>query len=110
MGTTPGNPYPWCMALPLAATDPQNGAILIAITLVVLPIAALAFARSGEAWRSIGRGPMAIDEELPAGASREQVVREEVRQMLVARSERRVRHGEAPLDVEAETERQLADL
>jgi hypothetical protein len=98
------------MALPPAATDPENGAILILITLVVLPIAALAFARSGDAWHSIGRGPMAIDEDLPAGATREQVVREEVRQMLVARNERRTRRGEQPLDVEAETERRLADL
>lgn len=98
------------MVLPLAASDPENGAILILITLVVLPIAALAFARSGEAWRSIGRGPTAIEEKLPAGATREQVVREEVRQMLTARNERLTRRGDEPLDVEAETERRLADL
>jgi hypothetical protein len=35
---------------------------------------------------------------------------EEVRQLVVARNERRARAGEPPLDVEAEVERQLRDL
>ena len=37
-------------------------------------------------------------------------LREEVRQLVVARNERRMRQGKEPLDVEAEIERQLADL
>ena len=37
-------------------------------------------------------------------------LRAEVRQLVVARNERRLREGLEPLDVEAETERQLADL
>ena len=37
-------------------------------------------------------------------------LREEVRQLVVARNERRMRRGEEPLDVEAEVERQLRDL
>lgn len=98
------------MAFPSALLDIQAGYVLAAITLLALPIAAVSFARSGEAWRSIGRGPTAIEKRLPAGATRDEVVREEVRQMLTARNERLTRRGEEPLDVEAETERQLAGL
>ena len=44
----------------------------------------------------------------PAGA--DSALREEVRQLVVARNERRVRRGEDPLDVEVEVERQLREL
>jgi hypothetical protein len=37
-------------------------------------------------------------------------LREEVRQLVVARNERRMARGQEPLDVEAEVERQLRDL
>lgn len=37
-------------------------------------------------------------------------LRAEVRQLVVSRNERRMRRGLEPLDVEAETERQLADF
>ena len=37
-------------------------------------------------------------------------LREEVRQLVVARNERRLRQGKEPLDVEAEIERQLREL
>jgi hypothetical protein len=37
-------------------------------------------------------------------------LREEVRQLVIARNERRARRGEEPLDVEAEVDRQLRDL
>jgi len=109
--------YSWSMTRLLAATAVDNGTVLILITLVVLPIAAVAFAGSGKAWRSIGRGPYAIDPDLPPRSVRPMaspVSREtqeaEVRQMLEAKSYRRVRRGEEPLDVEAETEQRVADL
>jgi hypothetical protein len=105
------------MVGPVTATSVENGSVLILITLVAAPIAAIAFARSGKAWRRIGRGPYAIDPDLPPRSVRPQpspVRREtqeaEVRQMVEAKSFRRVRRGEAPLDVEGETERRLADL
>jgi hypothetical protein len=105
------------MALPMAATDVDHGAVLILITLVAAPIAAIAFARSGKAWQGIGRGPYAIDPDLPPRSVRRlaspasQVIREtEVRQMLEAKSYCRERRGEAPIDVERETERRLADF
>jgi hypothetical protein len=103
------------MAL-IAATDVDHGAVLILITLVAAPIAAIAFARSGKAWRGIGRGPFAIDPDLPPRSVRPQpspvsraTQEAEVRQMIEAKSFRRVRRGEAPIDVERETERRLAD-
>ncbi len=37
-------------------------------------------------------------------------LREEVRQLVVARNERRVRQGKEELDVDAEVERQLREL
>jgi hypothetical protein len=105
------------MVCPLALTYLQSGYVLAAITLFVLPVAAIAFARSGTAWRSIGRGPYAIDPDLPPRSVRpiaspvSRATREsEVRQMLRAKSYRRERRGEEPLDVDAEVERQVADF
>jgi len=100
----------------LAAASPvDNGNVLLLITLVVVPVAGIAFARSGQAWRGIGRGPYAIDPDLPPRSVRRQaspVTRElqevEVRQMVEAKSYRRERRGEEPLDIDAETERQFS--
>ncbi len=44
------------------------------------------------------------------GGEHDEELRAEVRALVIARNERRARRGEEPLDVEAETERQLADL
>jgi hypothetical protein len=119
----------------------DDGTILILITLVVLPVAAIAFARSGPAWRRVGKGAFAIDQEtgkrvpaqvdpaIQAAEARQMLearsyrlerngqrpsvdeeLRAEVRRLVVAGNERRMRRGEEPLDVDAETERQLADF
>ena len=91
----------------------DNGTVLVLITLLVLPIAAVAFARSGGAWRRIGKGDFAIEQELPARgpgppARVDPALQEtEARQMLEARSYRRVREGRPPIDVEAEVSRLL---
>lgn len=116
--------------LALLGTSVANGSVLIAITLAVLPIAAISFARSGQAWRSIGRGPYAIDPDLPPsgiprahqafdpfageldahGGDESRATKEaEVRQMIEAKSYRHARRGEAPLDIDAEVERRMAD-
>ena len=90
-----------------------SSTVLVLITLVVLPIAAVAFARSGGAWRRIGKGEFAIEQEPPpapgaAPAPVDRVAQEaEARQMLEAKSYRRVKNGLAPLDVEAEVGRLL---
>jgi hypothetical protein len=92
----------------------DNGTVLVLITLVVLPIAAVAFARSGPLWRGIGRGPLAIDDDLspraghgPSSPVDPAIQAAEARQMLEAKSYRRQRRGERPLDVEAEVKQLL---
>lgn len=94
------------MQLPLAAITLDNGTVLILIGLVVLPIAAVLFARAGAAWGEIGGGLPTTAYERSSRAEREA----EVRQMVEAKSYLRQRRGEAPLDIEAETERQCADF
>jgi hypothetical protein len=98
----------------IAAID--SGTILILIVLVALPIGAVAFAAgAGNALRQIGKGDLAIEQEMPqegsGGASTpvSAVVREEeIRQMVEARSYRAVARGDQPLDVDAEVEKLLA--
>ena len=46
----------------------------------------------------------------PAATPRDAALRDEVRQLVLARNERRARQGKPPLDVEAEVERQLTEL
>jgi hypothetical protein len=93
------------MGAPLAATDVDHGTVLILITLVVLPIAAISFARAGEAWSNIGGGSRSPAED-DSRATKEA----EIRQMVEAKSYRHARRGEAPVDVETEVERHVADL
>ena len=103
------------MALLVAASDFGNGTILIVIALLALPIAAIAFAGSGSALKTLGKGRFAIEQELPAKRSLgppppvdKAVQAAEVRQMLEAKSYRREQRGEAPLDIEEEMKRLLA--
>jgi len=102
------------MASQLGAIGIQSGFVLAAITLVALPIAAAAFAGSGPAWRGIGKGPFAIEQELPPSRMAQpappvdRALQEaEARQMLEAKAYRQTRRGETPLDVEAEVARLL---
>ena len=105
------------MHLALALTASQKGAVILLISGVAAPIAGYLFARSADAWSSIGKGPLSIEPKspppAPPGAPPRPVDRAvldaEVRQMLAAKSERLSRRGEAPLDVEAEAARLLAD-
>jgi hypothetical protein len=95
----------------------QKATVLILITVIAAPIAGYLFARSAEAWRSIGKGPFSIEQELPfrprhlaaPSAPLDRVAQEqEVRQMLEAKAARLRERGAPPLDVEAETARLLA--
>ncbi len=98
--------------MPLAAVE--FGTVLILVVLVALPLGAIAFAMgAGNALKQIGKGDFAIEQEMPqrggsgpppvSAAVRE----EEIRQMVEARSYRRVARGEEALDVEAEVEKLL---
>jgi len=102
------------VSVPLALSDFGNGQVLIVIALVVLPIAAIAFAGAGVALKTLGKGRFAIEQELPARRTLgpqapidRRAQEAEVRQMLEAKSYRREQRGEPPLDVEAETKRLL---
>jgi hypothetical protein len=102
------------MALPLALTALQKGAVILLFTGVVAPLIGLLLKRVGGGWETMGGGPFAILDERPrqrpGGAPKVDpaIQAAEVRQMLEAKSERRRQRGEAPLDVEAETQRLLA--
>jgi hypothetical protein len=102
--------------LPLGLTTVESGTVLILIAVVVAPIAAFAFARSGSAWRALGKGRFAIEQELPpkrpadSPAPLDRAAQAaEVRQMLEAKSFRRQRRGEPPIDVGAEMRRLLSE-
>lgn len=90
--------------------DIQSGFVLTLITLIALPVALIAFARTGPLWQSVGKGPFAIEQEIPPPSSISQpeppvdrrLQETEARQMLEAKSYRRQQRGEAALDVEAE--------
>ncbi len=97
------------MGIVPVASAVDDGAVLALITLVVLPIAAIAFARSGALWQGIGRGPYGVEKDLPAPRSLQPaptvdpaIQAAEARQMIEAKSYRRQRRGAPPLDVEAE--------
>jgi hypothetical protein len=95
--------------------DIQAGFALTLITLIALPIALIAFARTGPLWQSVGKGPFAIEQEMPPPSRLSQpdppvdrkLQETEARQMLEAKSYRRQQRGEAPLDIEAEVTRLL---
>ncbi len=95
----------------------DSGTVLVAIVLVAIPFAAVAFSRAGEAYRSIGRGAMAIDDDLPPSRHLGHadppvdpaIQAAEIRQMLEAKAERLRRRGEAPIDVPSEAARLLSE-
>jgi hypothetical protein len=84
------------------------GTAVIVVAIVAGIAAIVSYVGAGNVYKSIGKGQFALDtDDRPRGpkpgspaAMAEQ--REEVRQMVQARSDRREARGEAPLDVEAE--------
>ena len=101
----------------LAAIEGGTGLVVVgAIALALLTALAFALTRrggGGSAYDRIGAGGIPRADEhgppAPAGSRAARSERErEIRQMLGARSERLVRQGGEPLDVEAELSRLLA--
>lgn len=93
----------------------MQGAFEVLIFVVVgvgVVVAAITLASNGSVYDQIGRGGMSLNEDgarppaaasvAPASASERE---EEIRQMLIARSDRLVRRGRPPLDVESEVRR-----
>ena len=91
--------------------------VTVIVVAIVAAIAAIAsYAGSGNVYKSIGKGQFALDSDdrprapRPGSPAATAELREEVRQFVIARNERRLRRGEEPLDVEAEVDRQLREL
>lgn len=90
----------------------SSGTVLILITLAVVPIAAVSFARAGDAWGRIGRGGLSLEEPPPApptGQVDRLAQEAEARQMLQAKAWRQEREGVEPIDVEAELSALLSE-
>jgi hypothetical protein len=99
----------------MGAVAIDSGTVLMLIALIAVPFAAFSFSRAEEAYRSIGRGALSIDDDLPVPRymqPRDPTIdlalqAAEVRQMLEAKAGRQARRGEEALDVEAEATRLL---
>jgi hypothetical protein len=103
--------------LPLAMSPSSQCLVVLLFTGVAAPVAGMLFRHVSRGWDSVGRGPFAIEQQLPlvpryvsgpASPVDPAIQAAEVRQMLEAKQERQRRRGEAPLDVEVETTRLLA--
>ena len=80
------------------------GTIIIIVSVVAIVAAAASYWGSGRLYRRVGEGDLVMSRErvsAPAAPSSAEA-REEIRQMLEAKSARRTARGEAPLDVDAE--------
>ena len=90
--------------------------MVLLFTGVAAPLAGMIFRHVSRGWDSVGKGPFAIEQQLPlvprylsrpAPPVDPAVQAAEVRQMLEAKASRLAQRGEAPLDVAAETTRLL---
>jgi hypothetical protein len=79
------------------------GTVVIAVACVAVVAAAVSFWGSGRIYTGLGReGGLEMTRERTAAPATDAEAREEIRQMLEAKSQRREARGEAPLDVDAE--------
>jgi hypothetical protein len=86
------------------------GTVLIVVCVLAVIAAALSFRGSGNIYKGLGRtGLLSMDEDNSSAAARgappsasSAEAREEIRQMLEAKSARRQAKGQAPLDIDAE--------
>ena len=84
------------------------GTVLWIVCGVAAAIAIVALAMSGRTWSELGRGGLVMDRDETRASAAVSERDEDIRAMLAARNARRVRRGEAPLDVEAELARLTA--
>jgi hypothetical protein len=78
------------------------GTIIIVVAVVAVLVAAVSYWGSGRVYGDIGASDLVMRRETAAAAPDSAEAREEIRQMLEAKSARREARGEQPLDVEAE--------
>ena len=101
-----------------AALQDAFWTVLLVVIIGAAVVALITFVGTGRLYDQIGRGGMSINEErgrsvrpVPPGGGGGGSARErddEIRQLLQARNERRVRRGESPLDVDSELARLTA--
>jgi hypothetical protein len=86
------------------------GTVLIVVCLLAVVAAAISYWGSGRIYSGLGRsGPFSMEDgagaprgQAPARPASDAEAREEIRQLLEAKSARREARGQAPLDVDAE--------
>lgn len=86
------------------------GTVLWVVCIVAAIAAVAALISSRKSWQDYGKNGLLMDSELPrptsgSSPSADREREEEIRQMMEARNARRLRRGEAPLDVEKEIAR-----
>jgi hypothetical protein len=86
------------------------GTIIIVVSIVAVLVAAVSYWGSGRVYKGIGASDLVMEREPGGGAAAPDSAeaREEIRQMLEAKSARRQARGEEPLDVEAEMQKLMA--
>jgi hypothetical protein len=82
----------------------EFGTIIIIVAVVAVLVAAASYWGSGRMYGDIGASDLVMGRETGGAAPDSAEAREEIRQMLEAKSARRQARGEAPLDIEAEME------
>jgi hypothetical protein len=86
--------------------------VLLVVVVGAGIVSIVTFAGSSKLYDQIGRGGLSLNEDESAGkapvAETAQVRDAEIRQLLAARNERRVRRGEEPIDVDDELRRLTA--
>jgi hypothetical protein len=81
----------------------EFGTIIIVVSILAVLVAAASYWGSGRIYRGLGReGGLDMRREPESAPEGSAVAREEIRQMLEAKSARRQARGEGPLDVDAE--------
>jgi hypothetical protein len=83
--------------------------VIIGVSLIAIVVAVVASLASGGLYERIGRGGLSMDRDdmtrpgpAPGSPAAKAEADEEIRQLVEAKSNRRVARGEAPLDVDAE--------
>jgi hypothetical protein len=88
----------------------EFGTIIIVVSIVAVLVAAISYWGSGRIYSGIGASDLVMEREPGGGAAAPDSAeaREEIRQMLEAKSARRQARGEEPLDVDAELQALMA--
>jgi hypothetical protein len=82
--------------------------VIVAVSVAAIVLAAIVTVTSGGLYDRIGRGAFSLDEPdrpkgpAPGSAAASAEAQAEIRQLVEAKSARRIARGEAPLDVDAE--------